>query len=458
MLAFVLAMGCGHAGRVAATPATDALEQQLPLDTRVTTLPNGLKIVVQEDHHTPVVALRLTYRVGSGADPKGRAGFAHLFEHMMFEGSKHVARGEFESTMTSLGGNYNAETTVDFTSYHETFPKHALDKVLWLESDRMGFLLDRLDQKMLDDVRGVVKNEYRQRLEGQPYASLVPAMYAALFPPEHPYHRSPAGSLAELDAASVEDARAFFARWYAPNNATLVLVGDLDANDAIAKVRHWFGAIPAGPAAPEIPKLPPPQLDADRRITLEAGVDLPRIAFAWAVPAYGEPGDVELQSASNILRWRMGGVLIKDKELAHSVTVRHFPGRFGGTVVASAVLVKDANIDKAIAALDVAVDDVSRWARWTMDDKNVKASLYGEFAGEVFDFDGPSARAASLSFYDLMFENPTGMVVRLRNFERLGSDEVVDAYRTWILRSHRVTAVVKPNPDAPVSGKMVEER
>jgi len=452
---FLAVLGCGR-GPNAKTPATDALEKRLPLTVREATLSNGLKVVLQEDHDAPSIALRLIYRVGSGADPKGRSGFAHLFEHVMFEGSKHVARGEFESRMAEMGASYNAETGLDFTAYHETFPKNRLDTVLWLESDRMGFLLERLDQKMLDEVRGVVKSEYRERMESKPYAAVDPAIEAALFPGDHPYHHWPAGSLPELDAASLSDVRSFFLRWYAPNNATLVLVGDFDANVALARVKHWFSAIPAGPPPPVIPKMPPPRLSADLRLGFEAGIELPRVSFAWAVPAFGEPGDVALDSAANILYSRAFTVLTKDNELAHSVSVRHRPGRFGGVFVLSALLLRDAKVEKAITAMDSAIDDVSRWARWTMDETRVKESLYGEFAGEVFDFDGPSQRAASLAFYDLMIGKPQGLADRLRAFERLDSDDVVDAYRTWVLRSHRVIAVVKPTDGAPVAGRLVD--
>ncbi|MBI2395895.1 MAG: insulinase family protein [Deltaproteobacteria bacterium] len=458
LAAACLSLACAACARgTPKTPATDALAAQLPIGTRVATLKNGLKVVLQEDRRAPRIALRLTYRVGSSADPPGRSGFAHLFEHLMFEGTKHVPRGAFETTLRKIGARYNAATSPDETTYYETFPKHELEAVLWLESERMGFFLERLDQAMLDAAREVVKNELRQRRDGVPYSAVSDAIFASVFPPDHPYHRPVGGTAAELDAATLDDVRSFFLRWYAPNDATLVLIGDFDAGAALERVRHWFEAIPAGPPPPQIPRLPPPVLAKDHRVLMEAGVTLPRLSLAWPIPAYGEPDDVALASAATLLYWRVGGALTKEKELAHSVNVTRVPGRFGGLLVLSALLDERANPEQALKVIDDAMDDLSRFARWTMDDKEVKSSLYQLYAEEVFSLDGATARAEAFGTFDLLMNDPAGVVPRLRAYEALDSSDVVDAYRRWILRPPRLTVIVRPKQGAPVSGRVMEE-
>src|SRR5918999_4656164 len=210
------------------------------------TLPNGLDVILHEDHSTPLVAVNVWYHVGSKDEEMGRTGFAHLFEHVMFEGSKHHNRSYFEP-LQKAGANLNGSTTSDRTNYWEDVPTNYLELALWLESDRMGFLLEALDQQRFDIQRDVVKNERRQSYENRPYGLAGQEIRKALFPPNHPYHWQTIGSQEHLDAASVEDVKAFFRRFYAPNNASLSIAGDINIEEAKALVEKYFGDLPPVP-------------------------------------------------------------------------------------------------------------------------------------------------------------------------------------------------------------------
>lgn len=207
-------------------------------------LANGLRVVLSEDHLTPVAAVCLWYDVGSRHEVKGRTGLAHLFEHLMFQGSKNVSgNGHFE-LVQGAGGSLNGTTSFERTNYFETMPTHQLELALWLEADRMGSLLAALDDESMENQRDVVKNERRQRYDNVPYGTAFEKLTALAYPEGHPYHHTPIGSMADLDAASLEDARAFFRTYYAPNNAVLSVVGDIDPEKTLAWVEKYFGTIP----------------------------------------------------------------------------------------------------------------------------------------------------------------------------------------------------------------------
>jgi predicted Zn-dependent peptidase len=208
------------------------------------TLDNGLRLVVSEDHLAPVVAVDVWYDVGSRHEQPGRTGLAHLFEHLMFQGSRNVGPAEHFSLLQGVGGTLNGTTSFDRTNYFEAVPTHAYELALWLEADRMGTLLDALTQENLDNQRDVVKNERRQRYDNVPYGTAWEQLFALLYPADHPYHHLPIGSMADLDATTLEDCRAFFTRHYAPANATLTIVGDVDPDRVVERVEHYFGGIP----------------------------------------------------------------------------------------------------------------------------------------------------------------------------------------------------------------------
>ena len=229
--------------------------QSLRVPYQTFTLPNGLQVLVHEDHSVPVVAVNTWYHVGSSDEKPGRTGFAHLFEHIMFMGSQHVPTGEFDRLLEAAGGDNNGSTTEDRTNYYEDGPANALPLMLYLDADRMGFLLPEMTAAKVDLQRGVVQNERRQSYENRPYGLAEENILERLYPANHPYHWPVIGSMADLQAATLEDVRQFFQTYYTPNNATLTIAGDITALDARRLAERYFGDIPRGPA---VTRTPPP--------------------------------------------------------------------------------------------------------------------------------------------------------------------------------------------------------
>ena len=263
-------------------------------------LPNGLNVILHRDTSVPVVSVNVWYHVGSGNERPGRTGFAHLFEHVMFEGSMHVPEGEFDNWLEAAGGNNNGSTTNDRTNYYEDLPANALELALFLESDRMGFLLDDKAPDKINGQRDVVKNEKRQSYDNQPYGSAFLELPTMLYPAGHPYSWSTIGSMEDLTAASFEDVARFFRTYYVPGNASLVIAGDIDIAATRRLVEKWFSDVPAGKPVPPI-NAPTAVLDGVKKKTITDRVQLPRLYLAWHTPALLKPGDAEMDIVSNLL-------------------------------------------------------------------------------------------------------------------------------------------------------------
>ncbi|MFB6240753.1 MAG: M16 family metallopeptidase, partial [Gemmatimonadota bacterium] len=264
-------------------PTTSGGEATFPF--RRETLENGLEVILHEDRSTPVVAVHLMYHVGSKDEREGRTGFAHLFEHLLFQGSEHVPKGEHFRLVQNAGGTLNGSTWFDRTNYFEILPSNQLELALWLESDRMGHFLPAITQEKLDNQRGVVKNERRQAYENRPYGlAFEEAMHAA-FPEGHPYRHPTIGYMEDLDAASLEDVRDFFRDYYGPNNATLVVAGDADPGEALEEVERYFGGFEARETPPpvDVPELEAP---GERRTELTDQVAVPRVYLMYHAPSY----------------------------------------------------------------------------------------------------------------------------------------------------------------------------
>jgi zinc protease len=262
-------------------------------------LGNGLDVIVHEDHDCPIVAVNVWYHVGSKNEQPGRTGFAHLFEHLMFEGSEHHDAGYFRP-LQEVGGVLNGSTNADRTNYWEVVPSNAVELALWMESDRMGYLLPALTDAKFENQRNVVLNERRQNYENRPYGFAGMSLVAALYPPEHPYHWMTIGAAEDLKAARLDDVRAFFQTYYRPRNASLALAGDIDADRAMALATEYFGDLDAGPEPPPV-SAPPTALTGETRLVLEDRIELPRLYIAWHSPALFAVDDAELDLVSEVL-------------------------------------------------------------------------------------------------------------------------------------------------------------
>jgi zinc protease len=304
----------------AAVPSARAERLSVPYE--MFRLPNGLTVIVHEDHSAPIASVNCWYHVGSGRETPGRTGFAHLFEHLMFEGSKHVPEGAFDRWLEAVGGDNNGSTQNDRTNYWENVPANAVEMPLFLESDRMGFLVDAMSPARVDGQRDVVKNERRQSYENRPYGKVADVLPGALFPKGHPYSWPVIGSMADLSAASYQDVVDFFRKWYGPANASLVVAGDVNAREVRAEVEKWFGEIPRSePVEPLAPQ--PVVLKAEKRLVLEDRVQLPRLYLAWVTPPAFSPGDAALDAVAGILadgkNSRLYRRLVYDLQVAQDV-------------------------------------------------------------------------------------------------------------------------------------------
>ncbi len=298
------------------------------------TLPNGLEIILHEDHSTPVVTVNTWYKVGSGDEKLGRTGFAHLFEHVMFMGSQNVPVGEFDKALEAAGADNNGSTTEDRTNYYENLPANALALALWLDADRMGFLLPTMDKPKLDVQREVVKNERRQGVDNVPYGRADETILAALYPAGHPYSWSVIGSMADLDAAEVEDVSQFFRTYYAPNNASITIAGDFNPAEAKRLVHLYFADIPRGPAMPSRPSVAPVMLAKDTFLVLEDRVQLPRVFYTWPTVKVFDKDDAALDVLSSVLasgkNSRLYKRLVYDMQVAQSVSASQYSSKLEG--------------------------------------------------------------------------------------------------------------------------------
>jgi len=319
------------------------------------TLSNGLDVLIHEDHAVPIVAVNLWYHVGSKNEVPGRTGFAHLFEHLMFEGSQHYDRGYFHP-LQEAGASLNGSTNADRTNYWEVVPTNALDLALWMESDRMGYLLPALTDAKFDNQRDVVLNERRQNYENRPYGLAGMAIVAALYPPDHPYHWLTIGAADDIRAAHIDDVRAFFQRYYHPRNASLALAGDIDADRGLELAEHYFGEIAAGvePDRVAVPPAPPPKHDV--MMVLEDRVELPRLYLAWHSPALFADGDAELDLVAEVLSSgktsRLYRALVYEQRIATEVAASQNSREAGSffQIVATAAPGRTlAEVERAIA-------------------------------------------------------------------------------------------------------------
>ncbi|HEX6045352.1 MAG TPA: pitrilysin family protein [Pyrinomonadaceae bacterium] len=317
-IVLALTMCCALQPALAQNGSADSIK--IPFETYK--LPNGLTVIMSVDKTIPTVAVDIWYHVGSKNEMPGRTGFAHLFEHVMFTGSGHIPYGLHDKYTEGVGGGNNGSTSNDRTNYYETIPANYLETALWLESDRMGYLLDTLDIAKLNAQRDVVKNERRQSYDNQPYGRVSEIFAAAMYPKGHPYSWPVIGSMTDLSAASEEDVKAFFRLYYAPNNATLAIVGDFDPAEAKKLVQKYFGDLPQGKAV-ERPSVPLGKLDASKRLVYEDRVQVPRLYLQWPTVGFKRDDNYALDVMSSILSGtrtaRLTKALVYDSQLASQV-------------------------------------------------------------------------------------------------------------------------------------------
>jgi predicted Zn-dependent peptidase len=417
-------------------------------------LPNGLRLIIDEDHLAPVVAVCIWYNVGSKHEVEGKTGFAHLFEHVMFQGSRHVAKTEHMALVQAAGGTMNGTTWLDRTNYYETMPSHQLELALWLEADRMATLLDALNQANLDNQRDVVKNEKRSSYDNRPYGQWFHKLQEHVFPAGHPYHHPTIGSMEDLDAASLEDVAAFFRTYYAPNNAVLAIAGDVDPAQARGWVERYFGAIPANPAIPPLGDMSlPAAIGAEVREVVEDRVPLARHYFAFRAPCFGDPRADALEVGAQILAGGKGSRLyrrlVREDRIAQDVAFFSL-GLIGGASMAAGQATVRPGVDPDIVERAFEEELARLGKELVTDDELARARALIE-TFELEALQRVDERADRLAMYATLLDDPDMINRQLDRYLAVTAADIRAVAAEFLIPENRV--VLTYLPAAEIAGQ-----
>jgi zinc protease len=457
-LAFALLAlaGCGGApgAEPRSAPVPDgALTINIALPIEELDLPNGLHVVLHQERSHPVALVFVRYNVGSKDDPRDRSGFAHLYEHLMFRGSRNTGTKDYRQWLEDVGGDINGTTNVDHTDYHEYIPPSALPRAIWLEADRMAYPLASLDDNAFANERDVVKNEWRQHYEDVALGNLNAIAHEAIYGPLHPYGRPTIGRGEDLDKATLEEARAFARTYYRPNNATLIVAGLFDPVATKALVQRYFASIPAGPP-PAARSLPPPKLARSERIDVQAAVDGPAVMVAWPAPAANGDGMEELAFGLELFSAGLQRRLVTEKKIANAVQVQYERARLGGVASVVVKLKAGESPDTALTVIDEYLGLAARVGRQRSWDNfgNYKTRALVSVVGSMEGLEGRALRILQ----DIeLHGSPNTMKVDLRRLQSVSSIDVGAAVEHFLVDPPRVTLVVHPDPSAPRAGRKV---
>jgi zinc protease len=417
-------------------------------------LDNGLTVILHEDHSDPMVHVDVTYDVGSAREESGRSGFAHFFEHMMFEGSANVGRGEFSKIISDAGGTLNGTTNNDRTHYFETLPVNQLETALWLEADRMGLLLDAVTQEQFDIQRAAVKNERGQRVDNQPYGRTSETMMRNLYPPQHPYSWPVIGWMEDLEAAELDDLQRFFLQWYGPNNATLTIGGAIDPVQTLTWIAKYFGPIPAGPEVPAL-QPQPGQLDADRYVTLEDNIHLPAIAMLFPTVYYRHPDEAPLDAAAKIMGQGKASLLYQrlvQSGRAVSAFVSHACRELACEM--AFIVVQNPASGETLAEMEAAVrETLHEFAERGVNDDDLQKFTASFEAGQVFGMQSVAGKVSNLAFSESLSGDPRLATADIDRYLAVSRDDVVRAFRKHIEGRPAVILSIVPNGQVDLAAR-----
>ncbi len=422
---------------------------RIPIDSY--RLENGLTVILSEDHTAPIVAVNIWYDVGSAHERPGRTGFAHLFEHMLFQGSAHVEANEHFEVVQRAGGTLNGSTWLERTNYFETVPSNQLAIALWLEADRMGYLLPAMTQEKLDTQRDVVKNERRWSVDNQPYGTWWEKLPELAYPPEHPFHHSLIGSMEDLDAASLEDVAAFFATHYTPDNAVLTIAGDFDPREARALVERFYAPIPRGAGRPPLPDMSLlPTFGAPRRAVVEDDVVLPRLFVALRSPAFGSEEYWIASVCSAVLGMRNGSrlhrSLVRDRQVASGAHAFTFDLAKGADLLVVDVTARPETSAEQLEA-EVARELDLMHEHGVTEAEVARARALVETA-LVSSLQSAGTRADKLSLYATYFGDPHLVNEELARYSAVTAEQVTAFARARLGRDNRANLLYVPRtPD-----------
>jgi predicted Zn-dependent peptidase len=418
---------------------------RIPVDTY--RLPNGLFVTLSEDHSAPIVAVNLWYHVGSANEREGRTGFAHLFEHMLFQGSEHVGANEHFELIQRAGGTLNGSTWLDRTNYFETVPSNQLPMALWLEADRMGALLPAMTQQKLDTQRDVVMNERRWSVDNQPYGTWWERLPALAFPVSHPFHHSLIGSFEDLTAASLDDIEQFFRTYYTPDNAVLTIAGDFDPGAARALITQYFGDIPRGAGKPPLPSMDvPAKFGGWRREVVEDDVMLPRLFLAFRSPPFGSEGYYAASVCGAILGMRRGSrlhrTLVREQEIASEASAGTYDLSKGSDLLIVDVTARPGvAVELLEAATAAQIDLLRRDGVTAAEVERAVALIETDFIAAM---QSASERADRLSQFATYFGDPAIVNAQTDRYRAVTADSVNAFARASLGADNRISLVYVP--------------
>jgi len=409
-------------------------------------LDNGLTVILHQDHSDPLAHVDVTYHVGSDREEPGRSGFAHFFEHMMFEGSSNVGQGEFSKILSNAGGTLNGTTNSDRTNYFETVPVNQLEIALWLEADRMGLLLGAVDQEKFEIQRETVKNERGQRVDNRPYGRVSETMMKNLYPAGHPYSWPVIGWIEDLEAADVNDLKRFFLRWYAPNNATLTIGGDLDKQQTLEWIAKYFGPIPRGPDVKKLDKQPA-EISADRYITLEDNIHLPAIAMLFPTVYYAHADEAPLDAATKILGQGRASLLYQrlvQTGRAVSAHVSHACRELACEM--AFIVVQNPASGETLKDMEAAIrETLLEFAGRDITDDDLQKFTAGFESGRIFGMQSVSGKVGALAFSEVYNGDPKTVMDDLERYSSVTAEDVVRVFRQYIEGRPAVVLSIVPN-------------
>ena len=406
-------------------------------------LDNGLEVVLYQDKSLPIVSVNLWYKVGSANETNGKTGFAHLFEHMMFQGSKNVPKEKHFKYIEEAGGNLNGSTSFDRTNYYETLPSNSLELALWLESDRMGFLLEALTQEKLDNQKDVVMNERRQRFDNQPYGLSWELIFSSLFPENHPYHWPTIGWMKDIEKFELSDVSEFFKTYYSPNNASLVVGGNIEYDSALELVKKYFNDIPMGNPIPKI-SIPNVELTKNKKIIHEDNVQLSKIYLTWETAKLYDTDDATLDILSDVLTGSKNGRLFKslvfDKQIAQDVSSFQYSADITGMFIIIATAKPGVSLEELKTEIEIELNAIIENG---ITDKEFQRSINTVKSSFIYSLQNLNSMVNQINNYNSNLGEPNSFIYDLKRFQKLNPIEIKDVAKKY-LKNHFVELHIIP--------------
>jgi predicted Zn-dependent peptidase len=442
------------AAQPAAPTPVPVHDPQIPFEKY--TLKNGLEVVLSQDRRVPLVHVQVWYHVGSKDERPGKTGFAHLFEHMMFQGSRDIAEDTWFKKLDAVGAyGINGTTNTERTNYFESLPSNQLALALWMESDRMGFLLDHVNEASFRNQQDVVRNERRQSYEMRPYGMIYKETAQAMFPPSHPYHHTTIGEHEDLARATVEEVKTFFRTYYVPSNATLTIVGDFDIAQAKALVEQYFGTLPSGPS-PARQKPTPVVGPVKREVKMEANVQLARLDYSWHAPTPFAADEPELDLLAMVLASgktsRLYKRLVYDLRVCQSISADLETREYGGEFNVEAMIKPGHSIDEIRGLIDEEMARIRREPVAADELARAKTKIEANFIRVLETNQG---RAQQLQYANHYTKDPGAALRELARYRAVTAERILKAASHWLPDDRRFTISFVPNKDAPLSGREI---